>query len=255
MKLIPLRRLLAQLARLLMQQLERILLCNLLTLRSLNVMPSPLPQLRPRYFGSSSVFHEIVDGYTAHAADPGFHVAQADVEVLADAGFGYLAGNVHVEEVAGGDVDVFAADVHLVGCRHVLVEDFGCNGCESWVGYPCAIVASARFAELVRAHLCHGGVVGLLVVLDRNLGCHATHGVNASPVACLDEELDVGVHEGRGHSDGVAVGEDEVRVLTETLDGIEDVVPAAAVETSGVVAQLVDDLLLSQYDINCTLWL
>jgi hypothetical protein len=81
-----------------------------------------------------------------------------------------------------------------------------------------------------------------LVVLDGDLGCHAAHGVDTAPVACLDEELDVGVHEGRGHGDGVAVGKDKVGVLAETLDGAEDVVPAAAVETGGVVAELVDDL-------------
>jgi hypothetical protein len=225
-----------------MQQLERIVFRNFLALRSLNIVPSPLPELRPRYLGGSSVFHEVVDGYAAHAADPGFHVAEADVEVLADTGFGHFAGDVHVEQVVGGDVHVFAAEVHLVGAGHMFVEDFGCDGCEGWMGDPCAVVACACFTKLVRAHLGHGGVVGLLVVLDGDLGCHAAHCVDAALVACLDEQLDVGVHEGRGHGDGVAVGEDEVGVLAEALDGAEDVVPAAAVETCRVVAELVDDL-------------
>jgi len=66
--------------------------------------------------------------------------------------------------------------------------------------------------------------------------------VNASFVARLDEELNISVHEGRGHGDGVSVGEDEVGVLAETLDGAEDVVPATAVQTSRVVAELIDDL-------------
>jgi hypothetical protein len=230
-----------------MQQLKRILLGNLLSLCSLNIMPSPLPELRPRYLGGGSVFHEVVDGHATHAADPRFHVAEADVEVLADTRFGHFTGDVHVEEVGGGDVHVVAAEVHLVGAGHVFVEDFGGDGGEGWVGDPCAIVACARLAELVRAYFGHGGVVGLLVVLDGDLGGHAAHGVDAALVAGLDEQLDVGVHEGRGHGDGVAVGEDEVGVLAEALDGAEDVVPAAAVETCRVVAELVDYLSQSVY--------
>jgi hypothetical protein len=68
--------------------------------------------------------------------------------------------------------------------------------------------------------------------------------MHTSLVAGLDEQLDVCVHKGARHGDGVSVGEDEVGVLAETLDGAEDVVPATAVEARGVVAELVDDLVL-----------
>ena len=252
MVLVSLWRLVAERLCLLVQQLEGIVLCDFVALSSLDVVPGPLPQLASGDFGGGRVFHEVVDGDAADAADPGFHVGKADVEVLADAGFGDLSGDVHVEEVVGGDVDVFAADVHLVGRGHVLVEDFGCNRGEGRVSYPCAVVAGAHLTELVGADLGHGSVVGLLVVLDGDLGCHAAHGMDATPVACLDEKLDVGVHEGRSHGDRVAVGKDKVGVLAETLNGAENVVPAAAVETRRVVAKLVDDLwmLVSIYTHN-----
>jgi hypothetical protein len=254
LELIPLGRLLAQLPRLLMQKLKRILLGDLLALGRLNIMPRPLPQLTPAHLSGGSIFHEVVDGHAANAPDPGFHVAQPDVEVLADTRFGDLSRDVHIKQVAGGDVHVFAADVHLVGAGHVFVKDFRGDGCEGGVRDPCAVVAGARFAEFVGAHFSHGGVVGLLVVLDGDLGCHAAHGVDAALVACFDEQLDVGVHEGGCHGYGVAVGEDEGGVLAEALDGAEDVVPAAAVEACGVVAQLEDDLLLSQYCVHVSFY-
>lgn len=104
-------------------------------------------------------------------------------------------------------------------------------------------MTGARLAQLVGPHAVHGAVIGVLVVLDGDLGGHAAHGVDAALVAGLDEELDVGVHEGDGHGDGAAVGQDEVGVVAELLDGAEDVVPAAAVEPGAVVAQLVEDLV------------
>lgn len=68
------------------------------------------------------------------------------------------------------------------------------------------------------------------------------HSVDTTTVAGLDQETDVGVHEGNGHSDSGAVREDEVGVLAELLDVREDVIPAAAVEAGAVVAEFVDDL-------------
>jgi len=66
--------------------------------------------------------------------------------------------------------------------------------------------------------------------------------VYAALVAGLDEEFYIGVHEGDGHGDIAAVGEDELRVVAEALDEAEDVVPSATVETRAVIAELVDDL-------------
>ena len=70
------------------------------------------------------------------------------------------------------------------------------------------------------------------------------------PIACaprrwqvLIEQLRVGAQEGLVHRDLRAVGQDERRVVAELLDEAEDVVPAAAVEAGGVLAQLVEDLV------------
>lgn len=231
MELVTLWCLVAERLGLLVQQLERIVLGDLLALGGLDIVPGPLPELASRDFSGGRVLHEVVDGHAADAADPGLHVAEADVEVLANTLLGDLSWHVHVEQVVGSDVDVLPSYVHLVGSGHVCVEDVGCNSCEGWVSNPGAVVSGADLAKLVCAYLGHGGVVGLLVVLDGNLGSHSAHCVYASLVASLDEELDVCVHEGTGHGHGVSVGQDEVGVLAESLDGAEDVVPATAVET------------------------
>jgi hypothetical protein len=236
--------LVAQCLGLLVQELECVVLCDVLALGCLDVVPCPLPQLTPRHLGSSSVLHEEVDGHAANAPYPSLHVAQTNVKVLANAVFGDLSWHVHVQQIVGSDVHIFPAHMHLVGFRHVFVEDLGCNGSKRGVSNPGAVVTSAHLAELVGANLCHGGVVRLLVVLDGDLGGHTTHCMHTSLVTGLDEQFDVCVHEGARHGDGVSVGEDEVRVLAETLDGAEDVVPATAVEARGVVAEFVDDLLL-----------
>ena len=67
--------------------------------------------------------------------------------------------------------------------------------------------------------------------------------MDTSLVASLDEKLDVGVHEGRCHSNGITVGQNKVGVLAEALDGVEDVVPATAVQAGGMVTKLVDNLV------------
>jgi hypothetical protein len=243
-ELVALRRLLTQRLGLLMEQLQCVVLGNLLALSSRCVVPCPLPQLTPRDLGSRGVLHEVVDGHTSDTTDPCLHIAQTNIEVLADTVLGDLARHVHVEQVVRSDVDILAAHMHLVGSGHVLVEDLGCDGGERWVSHPGTVVAGTYLAKLVGANLCHSSIVCLLVVLDGNLSSHTTHGVDASLVAGLDQELDVCVHEGACHGDRVSVGQDEVGVLAETLNGAEDVIPATAVETSRVVAELVDDLKL-----------
>lgn len=80
--------------------------------------------------------HQVVDRNTSDAPNPGLHVPQSNVEVLADSLLGDLARDVHVEEVVGGDVHVLAADEELVGRGHVLVEDFGRDAGESGMSNP-----------------------------------------------------------------------------------------------------------------------
>lgn len=104
-------------------------------------------------------------------------------------------------------------------------------------------MTSSDFTQLVGTDLVHGGFILLGVVSDGDLSGHAAHSVDAALVASLDEETDVGVHEGDGHGDLRAVRQDELRVLAEALDVAEDVVPAAAVEAGRVVTEFVDDFV------------
>ena len=71
---------------------------------------------------------------------------------------------------------------------------------------------------------------GLLVGARGDHRAHAAHRVGAAPVAGLDQQLGVGVHERHGHGHVDAVGRDELGPLLEPLDGAEDVVPAAGVQ-------------------------
>ena len=104
-------------------------------------------------------------------------------------------------------------------------------------------MASPDLSKLVRLHTLHSFLVRHRIILDRNLRGHATHGVDASSMASLDQKLDVSIHERHRHGDLRPVREDKVGVVSEFLDDAEDVVPPPTVETRRVVAQLVDDLL------------
>lgn len=119
-------------------------------------------------------YHQEVDRNAAHTAEPSLHVGQADVQVLADAVLGDLAGDVGVQEIVGGDVNVLAADEQLVGSGHVGVEDLRGDGGQRRVRNPGAVVSGAHFTQLVGAHALHGLVVGGGVVLDGNLSGHAS---------------------------------------------------------------------------------
>jgi hypothetical protein len=85
-------------------------------------------------------------------------------------------------------------------------------------------MAGAHFTELVRTNALHGDFVRLNVILDWDLRSHPTldevsndmfsmnvfsmfssrtyHCVDASPVACLDEQLHIGIHKWHSHSHG-----------------------------------------------------
>jgi hypothetical protein len=66
--------------------------------------------------------------------------------------------------------------------------------------------------------------------------------MHASPMTCLDEQFNICVHERNGHGDGITVGKNKIRVLAETLDGVEDVVPSATIEARRMIAKLINDL-------------
>lgn len=64
----------------------------------------------------------------------------------------------------------------------------------------------------------------------------------AALVTGLDQQLDVRIHERYCHSDCRTVWQYEIRILAELLNHAEDVVPSATVQTSAMVAKLIDDL-------------
>lgn len=139
--------------------------------------------------------------------------------------------------------DVLATDVVLVGALHVLVKDLHGDGDEGGVSDPSAVVAGSDLAELVGADLGHGLLVALWVVLERDLGRHTAHGGDLALVAGLDEETNIGVHEGNGHGDVGTVWEDCGAGSTLALDEGEDVVPTATVQSCRVLLELEEDLL------------
>lgn len=87
--------------------------------------------------------HEEVDRHATDTPDPRLHVAEANVQVLADASLGDLAGDVHVEQVVLANLDVLAAVEELVWRWHVLVEDLDGDRRQGWVGDPCSVLVSA----------------------------------------------------------------------------------------------------------------
>jgi len=68
------------------------------------------------------------------------------------------------------------------------------------------------------------------------------HGMDASAMTCLDQKLDVRIHEWHGHGHCGTIWEDKVGVVSEALDHAEDVIPTSAVEAGAMISEFVDDL-------------
>ena len=71
---------------------------------------------------------------------------------------------------------------NLVRAEHVLVEDLHSDPVDKRVGNPSTVVAVRDLTKLIRADLVHGDLVRSRVVLDGDLGGHATHSSNSPPV-------------------------------------------------------------------------
>src|SRR5437899_10885371 len=109
--------------------------------------------------------------------------------------------------------------------------------------YPGAVMPGVHLPYLVLPYFVERLGVRQGVALYRNLRRHPAHRVDAAAMAGADQEVDVRFQEMAIHRDASAVGKDELGPAAEFLDGAEDVVPAAAVESRGVIAQLVEDLV------------
>ena len=85
------------------------------------------------------------------------------------------------------------------------------------MGDPGAVVAVARLALLVGAHLGEGRLVGARVALDRDLRRHAAHGEGAAAVAGLDQLQRIGVEERLTHRHHRPVRREECGFLPSRL--------------------------------------
>src|SRR5574343_558528 len=201
----------------------------------------PLPHLRAGDFGGGGVFHQVVDGHAAVAGQPGAKVVDADVDIVAQAGFGDRGFRTEVEPLGRAEVafNLLFPLVRLVA--EDLDEFFHGDRHQARVSHPAAVEAVVGVAGLVVTDAGQGLFVGDRVVLDRDQGRHAAHGRGAALVASLDEGQGIAAHEGHFHGDGAALGQAEILVLLELLDAGEDVVTATGVQTGRVVAQFVED--------------
>ena len=123
-------------------------------------------------------------------------------------------------------MEVSRCHAYLVRAQHELVEDLHRNFVEERVGNPGTVVPVLDFAQLVLPDLAHRNLVRLGIILDRDLRAHAAHRSDLAPVARLDEEANVCVHERHFHGDVPAVGEHGGAVGAAALDEAEDVIPS-----------------------------
>ena len=214
----------------------------------------PLPHLAAGDLGGGRVLHQVDgdatvggpggDGGRAGATQPGVEVAQRHRDVRAQPGRGDPARRpVDGEQVVRGHLDVVAAPVDLVGpIAEDRVEHVAADRYQARMRHPGAIEAVAGLALLVGAHLGQRRLVQLGVAAGDERG-HAADRVRAAPVAGAHQQFGVRAHERDGHGHLGPVREDELGPVAEVLDDAEDVVPPAGVESRGVLAQLVQDLL------------
>ena len=104
-------------------------------------------------------------------------------------------------------------------------------------------MAVVQFALLVRADAPEGLLVGRRVILYGNQGRHPTQGQRTSFMTGLAEQLGVAIHAVLRHVHREPVRHDPPGVQLQGLDHAENVIPAPAVETNHMIAQLVEDFV------------
>lgn len=115
---------------------------------------------------------------------------------------------------------------YLVGPEHVLIKDPTGDRLNQRVSNPGSVMTGSDLAKLVSTDFVHSDFVGLGIIFNGDLRGHATHSSDLAPMASLDEEPDIGVHEMYGHSDIFTVGKNSATVSPTLLDETEDVIPA-----------------------------
>src|SRR5690242_19264193 len=109
--------------------------------------------------------------------------------------------------------------------------------------HPRAIVAGLHFAQLIGAYFFKGNLVSFRVAFDGNLSRHTAHGVDTAAMASLDQQIDVRLEEVPRHGDLGAIGKNAVRGVAKLFYETEDVIPSAAVEAGGMLAQLIENFV------------
>jgi len=236
---------LLQLPKLLPKQLVNPLTSDhLARVTHLALVTNPLPKLRAGDLSGGRIFHQVVNGHTPHTTKPGLHVLKTNRNIPTNPSLSDLASNVVREQVTSRhSLHIRPRIRNLVRSWHVLVKDISGQLHQARVSHPRAIMTCLDLTELVIGDLGDGGIIGLWVILDRDLCGHSTHGVNTPAMTGLDQELNVRVHEGHRHGHISPVRQHKLRIVPQSLDGGEDVVPATTVEAGSVLSQLIQELI------------
>ncbi len=203
---------------------------------------TPLPQLRPGNLGRGRIFHQVVQGHGALAAEPGLGVTQRGADIVHQAAAGNRALG-HLQQVSAGNPEPFQFPVDLIRAGEVLIEDLLAQRHQCRMADPGTIMPVARLALLVLAHLEHGQFIGRRIILDGDLRRHAAHGMHTAPVAGLDQQQRIRLQEMGRHGYLAAIRQHKIRMAAETFNHAEDEVPAPAIETRRVLAQFIQDLV------------
>ena len=202
----------------------------------------PLPDLSTANLSGCGIFHQVVNGHAANPAQPRFQILNTHVEIPAQTGFGNVSFR-NRDQIGGGNLHFRAHDGNLIRSLHVLVEDFFRKRHKARMGHPRPIVTGFDLAQFIGANFIHRQLVGGRVVLNRHLRRHAAHGVYAAAVTGLNQQIHVRLQEVPVHGDFGAVGKHEARMIAEFLDKAEDIIPAPAIETGGMIAQFIENLI------------
>ena len=135
----------------------------------------------------------------------------------------------------------------LVQLVHPLAEHLGerseASVDQPRMSDPGPVEPGRRLPRLVGRGLLQGGRRRLRIAPAGHERGHPADGVGPTGVTGLDQQVGVRGHERRSHRDVAPVGQHVIGRIGEVLDHREDVVPAAGVQSGGVVAQFVQDLL------------
>src|SRR5512147_1907583 len=104
------------------------------------------------------------------------------------------------------------------------------------MGHPGSVVTSFYFTQFILPNFFECAFIGFRVIPDRNLGGHATHGVDATSMTGLDQQVHVRTEEVALHRDFSPVGQNEFGLVAELLDEAEDVIPSTTIQARRMIA-------------------